>query len=147
MASENESVVKNKPEQAQQSSGKPNAYRVEDDNNLEENDLKRTYLFGDAKMKSSNEPGMEGQGMGGQNFGENNITSGGNDKDNSPQNAGENNAYFKRTQPAEEHPEDENFVAQNQQGEPTKKDEPNIPGPQELPDQQKVGEDTKEKNK
>ena len=31
---------------------KPNAYRVEDDNNLEEKDLKTHYLFGDAKMKN-----------------------------------------------------------------------------------------------
>lgn len=143
-----ENVVKNKPGQNEPNSSGTNAYRVEDNDNLEEKDLKRTYLFGDAKMKSTNEPGMEGQGMGGQNFGENNITPAGNDKDNPPQNAGENNAYFKRTQPAEEHPEDENFVAQNQQGGPGKNEnEPNIPGPQELPDQQKVGEDKDEGNK
>jgi hypothetical protein len=114
--------------------GKPNAYRVEDDDNLEEKDLKTHYLFGDSKMKSTTDPGMEGQGMGGQKFGENNLTPAGNDKANPPQNAGEDNAYFRRRQPAEEHPEDSNFEANN--------DQPNIPGPGELPEQQKVGEDT-----
>ena len=57
---------------------------------------------------------------------------------------GEGNAYFRRTQPAEEHPENENFVAREQEGGPGKEDaETNIPGPNELPDQQKVGEDNK----
>jgi hypothetical protein len=90
---------------------KPNAYRVEDDNNLEEKDLKTHYLFGEAKMKSTSDPGMEGQGMGGHKFGEHNLTQAGNDGDNPPQNAGEDNAYFARRQPAEEHPEDSNFEA------------------------------------
>src|ERR1700759_2598254 len=89
---------------------KPNAYRVDDDQNLEEKDLKRNPLFGEGKMKSTGEPGMEGQGMGGQAFGENNLTPAGNDQDNPPQNATEHNAYFGRTQPAEEHPENSNFV-------------------------------------
>jgi hypothetical protein len=126
-----------------QETKKPEAYPVEDDNNLEEKDLKRTYLFGKGEIKDTREPGMEGQGMGGQSFGKNNITPAGNDRDNPPQNAGEDNAYFKRTQPAEEHPEDENFVAHSQEGSPqTGKEQPNIPGPNELPDQQKVGEPT-----
>ncbi|HEY4198246.1 MAG TPA: hypothetical protein VGM63_22050 [Mucilaginibacter sp.] len=144
MISENEKVEENKHKDQPQNTVRPNAYRVEDADNLEEEDLKRSYLFGSAKMKSTEEPGMEGQGMGGQNFDRNNLIPAGNDKANPPQNAGEGNAYFRRTQPAEEHPEDENFVAQSQEGEPGKKEEPNIPGPQELPDQQKVGEDTKE---
>jgi hypothetical protein len=143
MTSENETAKEKKPKEQLSNPTKPNAYRVDDDDNLEEKDLQRTYLFGDAKMKDANAPGMEGQGMGGQSFGENNLTPAGNDKANPPQNAGEGNAYFRRTQPAEEHPEDENFVAQNQEGEPGKS-EPNIPGPQELPDQQKVGKDTKQ---
>ena len=92
-------------------------------------------------MKSTTDPGMEGQGMGGQTFGENNLTPAGNEKDNPPQNADEHNAYFSRTQPAEEHPENSNFVAKGQEGGPGKEEETNIPGPQELPDQQKVGED------
>jgi len=123
-----------------ENSSKPNAYRVEDDDNLEEKDLKTHYLFGEGKMKSTSDPGMEGQGMGGEKFGENNLTPAGNDKDNPPQNAGEDNAYFARTQPAEEHPEDSNFEAKDQEGGPGK-DQPNIPGSNELPDQQKVGED------
>ena len=125
----------------QQDHDKPSAHRVDDDNNLEENDLKRTYLFGSSKVKSTNAPGMEGQGMGGQNFGKNNLTPSGDDEANPSQNAGYDNAYFRRTQPAEEHPEDSNFVAQNQQGSAGKSDDQtNIPGPNELPDQQKVGE-------
>jgi hypothetical protein len=127
-------------------SDQPNAYRVDDDKNLEEKDLKRTYLFGDAKMKSATDPGMEGQGMGGHSFGENNLTPAGNDQANPPQNAGEQNPYFRRTQPAEEHPEDENFVAPEQEGGPGDINaDVNIPGPQELPDQQKVGENVTEK--
>jgi hypothetical protein len=137
----NENNTEEPQEQAEQSArlDKPNAYRVKDDKDLEEKDLKRTYLFGDAKIKSTEDPGMEGQGMGGHSFGENNLTPAGNDEANPPQNAGEGNPYFRRTQPAEEHPEDENFVPRDQEGGPGKS-EPNIPGPQELPDQQKVGE-------
>ena len=96
-------------------------------------------------MKSTDDPGMEGQGMGGHSFGEINLTPAGNDEANPPQNAGEGNPYFRRTQPAEEHPEDENFVPRGQEGGPGKS-EPNIPGPQELPDQQKVGESTRQQD-
>jgi hypothetical protein len=166
----------------EQQENKPNAYRVEDDDNLEEKDLKRSPLFGKSEMKSPNDPGMEGNGMGGENFGQNNITQGGNDKDNPSQMAGDNNAYFNRTQPAEEHPENNNFKDPNQAGNPNysaamsasengrsdedqepagtepdsqpshqegtadddgdseKKQQVNIPGPNEVPDQQKVGE-------
>jgi hypothetical protein len=119
----------------EQENTKPKAYRVEDDDNLEEKDLKTHYLFGEGKMKSTTDPGMEGQGMGGEKFGDNNLTPSGNDKGNPPQNAGTDNAYFNRTQPAEEHPENSNFEPKEQEG------QPNIPGPNELPDQQKVGED------
>ena len=92
----------------------PTGYRVEDDDNLEEKDLKRSALFGTGEMKKTTDRGMEGQGMGGEKFGENNLTPAGNDQDNPAQNAGENNAYFKRKQPAEEHPENENFKAGEQ---------------------------------
>ena len=95
---------------------------------------------GDQNKASANTHVMEGQGMGGQKFGENNLTPAGNDKDNPPQNAGEHNAYFARTQPAEEHPEDSNFKAEGD-GKEKNEGEPNVPGPNELPDQQKVGED------
>ena len=148
MARENETTENKPTANPSQAAKKPEAYRVEEDNSLEEKDLKRTYLFGKGEMKDTRAPGMEGQGMGGQSFGKNNITPAGNDRDNPPQNAGEDNAYFKRTQPAQEHPEDENFVANNQEGSPrTGKEQPNIPGPNELPDQQKVGEPTRQSRK
>ena len=119
----------------EENSPKPGGYRVDGDKNLEEKNLKRHYLFGEAKMKSTSDPGMEGQGMGGHQFGKENLTPAGNDEANPPQNAGEDNAYFARRQPAEEHPEDSNFEAKEDQN------APNIPGPSELPEQQKVGED------
>lgn len=136
--------------QHKENSAKPNAYRVEDDSNLEEKDLNTHYLFGDSEMKDTNAPGMEGQGMGGQAFGQNNLTPSGDDKDNPSRSAGKGNAYFNRTQPAEEHPENSNFKpgddADNYQEGTADNDgkgdvQPNIPGPNELPDQQKVGED------
>jgi hypothetical protein len=144
MVSENDTAAEKRSAEQPANSGKPNAYRVEDDNNLEEKDLKRTYLFGNAKMKSTDDPGMEGQGMGGHSFGENNLTPAGSDEANPPQYAGEGNAYFRRTQPGEEHPEDENFIVRDQEGGPGNEEAgANIPGPQELPEQQKVGENIK----
>ncbi|UOE47107.1 hypothetical protein MTO98_22135 [Mucilaginibacter sp. SMC90] len=172
----------NRPENEE---NKPNAYRVDDDNNEEEKDLKRSFLFGNSEMKSPDDEGMEGKGMGGHNFGQNNITPAGNDKDNPSQMAGNNNEYFNRTQPAEEHPENSNFKDPNQagnanygnvinvsqngrsdesegqtetndkkpnaqqqyeegtaddDGDSESKQQTNIPGPNEVPDQQKVGE-------
>ena len=60
----------------------------------------------------------EGQPMGGQNFGKNNNTPAGDDKNNPSQYAGNTNAYLARTEPSEEHPEDSNFTAENQEGAP-----------------------------
>lgn len=143
MALENETARQSRKEHGaanDKKSNKPDAYRVNDDSDLEEKDLKRHYLFGDAEMKSTNAPGMEGRGMGGEKFGENNLTPSGDDKDNPSQNAGYSNAYFRRTQPAEEHPEDSNFTVKSQRGGPGKEQENNIPGPSEVPEQQKVGE-------
>ncbi len=120
MVSESETAEKEKPAEQPISSGRPNAYRVGDDKNLEEKDLKRAYLFGHAKMKNANDPGMEGQGMGGHSFGEDNLTPAGSDEANSP--------------------EDENFTLHDKDSGPgSETSEVNIPGPQELPDQQKVG--------
>jgi hypothetical protein len=149
MLKENELEHENQASKPSRDTGQPGGYRVNDDHNLEEKDLKRSYLFGSAKMKSPNEPGMEGNGMGGHAFGQNNSTPAGNDEANPPENAGEDNAYFARTQPAEEHPEDENFVVKDQEGSPgNKAGQPNIPGPQEDPEQQEVGEnDDKTKGK
>ena len=170
---------------------KPTASRVEDDSNLEEKDLRRTaFMFG-SEEKTGNEPGMEGNPAGGQRFGENSNTPSGDDKNNPSQNAGDNNGYFSRTEPLEEHPENNNFKDPNQLGQsnytestgavptgqsdeqnaaPAKEgpddnendndtdnnrnesqqsyqegtadgnDNVNIPGPNEVPDQQKVGE-------
>ena len=156
----------------------PNAYRIEDEHNLEEKDLKRSFLFGsDEKLKAHP---TEGQGIGGQSFGKESQTPAGDDKNNPSQNAGYTNAYFARNEPSDEHPEDSNFTARDQEGSPDyskaqpqaentepkpekvergngENDRPhpqqpytegtddndgnNISGPEELPDQQKVGED------
>ncbi|TSD66670.1 hypothetical protein FFF34_004480 [Inquilinus sp. KBS0705] len=159
---------------------KPRAYRVDDDDNLEEKDLRHVMLFG-SEEKTGDEPNMESKGAGGQNFGKDSKTPSGDDKNNPSQNAGYSNEYFRRTEPLEEHPEYNNFKDPNQLGQsnyteatgavpngqsdeenaaPAKdseenKDEQqlqyqegtadrnqeaNIPGPNELPDQQKVGE-------
>jgi hypothetical protein len=164
----------------QENSRKPEAYRVDDDNNIKENDLERSWF---TRNSDKHKPVMEGKGMGGENFGKNNLTPAGDDKNNPSQNAGYSNAYFARTEPSEEHPEYSNFTAKNQDGVPDyskaqlniyiknevpkpekvergngENDRPhtqqyyekengdtenvNIPGPNELPDQQKVGEDS-----
>lgn len=163
------------------SNTKPNAWRVDDDKNLKEEQLERN-LYG--KSENNMKPVKEGEGMGGHSFGKNNNTPAGDDKNNPSRNAGYANAYFARTEPSEEHPEDNNFKSPDQDGAPdyTKaqpyanwqnetpkpenpgergngendrpheeteyqegtadnESEPNIPGPNELPDQQKVGED------
>ncbi|TWR31253.1 hypothetical protein FPZ43_01895 [Mucilaginibacter pallidiroseus] len=94
----------------------PNAYRVEDDNNLEEKDLrKEAFMFG-SEEKQGNEPGMEAEGAGGHSFGKNNSTPSGDDKNNPSQTAGYSNEYFRRTEPSEEHPENNNFKDPNQLG-------------------------------
>jgi hypothetical protein len=150
-----------------QNKATPNAHQVNDDDNMEENDLKKTFLFG--KGDDVANP-TEGKGNGGQKFGEENLTPSGDDKNNPSRYGGYTNAYFARTEPSEEHPENSNFTAKDQDGAPdyikaqakatnvsftnggdedddqpdTKKKEDeqvNIPGPGELPDQQKVGED------
>jgi hypothetical protein len=95
---------------------KPTAYRVEDDDNLEEKDLRRTaFMFG-SEEKTGDEPGMEANGAGGQRFGENSNTPSGDDANNPSQNAGYSNDYFKRSEPLEEHPENDNFRDPNQLG-------------------------------
>ena len=160
----------------------PGGSRVDNGAGLDEKDLERNFLFG--KGKNPANP-TEGKGVGGQNFGKENLTPASNDKNNPTQMAGHTNAYFDRTEPSEEHPEDSNFTAKDQDGapdydkaqpystmenidpKPEKRergngendrpheqepytegtddndagDKPNIPGPNELPDQQKVGED------
>ncbi|MDB5156499.1 MAG: hypothetical protein JWR50_1206 [Mucilaginibacter sp.] len=84
---------------------KPNAYKVNNDDK-EEND----------KPAKQVKPVREGQPMGGENFGANNVTPAGDDKNNPSQNAGYTNEYFRRTEPAEEHTESNNFRSQDQEG-------------------------------
>jgi hypothetical protein len=161
----------------------PGGRRVDDGAGLNEEDIEKTFLFG--KGDNPANP-TEGKGVGGQNFGEENNTTAGNDKNNPTQMAGHTNAYFDRDEPSDEHPEDSNFTAKDQEGTPDYSKaqpnnttmentdpkpekvergngendrphpqqpytegtddsdgsgKPNIPGPNELPDQQKVGED------
>ncbi|AMR33027.1 hypothetical protein A0256_17175 [Mucilaginibacter sp. PAMC 26640] len=162
---------------------KPSAYEVKDDDNLEEKDLQRSFLFGSGGQEEIGKAkASEGSGSGGEKFGENNNTPSGDDKNNPSQNAGYTNEYFRRTEPSDEHPEHTNFKDPNQSGQSnytqandasktgrsdegdatatensdgdSNKNEPqqtysegtadgndvNIPGPNETPDQQKVGE-------
>ncbi len=125
--------------------GRATGYRVDDDEQTEEKDLKANPLFGAGTMKDQTSAGMEGQGMGGHNFGnEGNLTPTGDDKDNPSQNAHYRNAYFARTEPLIEDTANNNFKAAGQEGSPdydNAHSEPNTPGPLELPDQLKVGED------
>ena len=182
--SDDELADDNKISPQTQETVKPNAYAVDNGAGLDEKDLEKTFLFG--KGDNPANP-TEGAGAGGENFGQENLTPAGDDKNNPSQNAGYTNAYFARTEPADEHPEDSNFTAKDQDGAPdyskaqikttmentdpkpekvergngendrphpqqeytegtddsdgTGDSEVNIPGPNELPDQQKVGED------
>ena len=121
------------------SSNKAGGYRVDDDTNLNENELKRSFLFGDGGDKNTNKPVREGQPMGGQAFGENNNTPAGDDKNNPSQNAGYSNAYFARTEPMEEHPENSNFTAPRQDGQPDySKAESTTTATNEIPKPEKV---------
>jgi hypothetical protein len=157
----------------------PSATRVDDGDNIDEKSLEKTYLFGKGDFQPHPTKGI---GIGGSKFGEENKKPSGDDKNNPSRNAGYTNAYFARTEPSDEHPEDTNFKVPHQEGAPEyskaqhhnsnepkpdkvergngENDRPdttspyrkgkedhgtdedvNIPGPQELPDQQKVGED------
>src|ERR1700761_7862897 len=90
--------------------GKPNAWRVQGDKNLEEKNLERN-LYGDSRANMN--PVKEGH-----NCGKNSTTYAGNDKNNPSQYAGNTNPYSDRHEPSEEHPEDNNFKASDQEGEP-----------------------------
>ena len=177
MEFDNKGLLGDRESHPKNEKSKPNAWRVDDDDNPAEDNLKRS-LTGDPDRNQV----MEGKPMGGQNFGNNNVTPAGDDKNNPSQNAGQHNPYFARTQPSEEHPEDNNFKSLNQQGQPDynkaqsnttianempkpekvergngendrprkggqyqegtadNENEPNNPDPEEVPDQQKVGE-------
>lgn len=84
----------------------------------------------------------EGQPMGGHKFNQDGNPPMGDDKANPSRNAGYTNGYFARTKPSEEYTADNNFKAPEQQGEPEYDNaQANVAGPQELPEQQQVGED------
>jgi hypothetical protein len=105
------------PDNDNEQQDKPHGYRVEDDSNLEEKDLRRkAFMFGSGRenrqrarygrqplpvvnvlAKSSNTPA-------------------GDDKNNPSQNAGNTNEYFSRTEPSDEHPEYNNFKDPSQLG-------------------------------
>lgn len=85
---------------SQAEQNKPNAYRVDDGDDQD-----------DTQPEEQAKPVTEGQPMGGHSFGENNVTPSGDDKNNPSQNAGYSNEYFRRTEPAEEHTESNNFKA------------------------------------
>jgi len=91
----------------------PEAHRVDEGHETDEKDLKRPLNFG-----AKTEPVKEGQAMGGHKFGEENHPPTGDDKNNPSQNAGYTNPYFARTKPSEEYPQDNNFKAPGQEGEP-----------------------------
>ncbi len=115
-----------------------NAYKVEDDTNLEEKDLKRTIFGGEDA--NPDKPGYESHGMGGESFGEINENRSGDDLANPSRNAGYSNDYFKRTEPLQEHPENQNFTPEEQEGEPDmNQGKEEVPGYREDPEQQKVG--------
>ncbi len=181
--SENDSADDRKDQSQNENNAQPGGRRIDNGAGLNEEDLEKTFLFD--KGGNAGNP-TEGKGVGGQNFGKENNTPAGNDKNNPTQMAGHTNAYFDRHEPSDEHPEDSNFTAEYQQGAPDydkaqpnnnsmennapkpekvergngENDRPhaqqtytegtddndgntqtNIPGPNELPDQQKVGED------
>ncbi|MDB5132230.1 MAG: hypothetical protein JWR02_1979, partial [Mucilaginibacter sp.] len=114
---------------------KPNAWRVDDDVNLDENDLESR------RGDTNNREVMEGKAMGGHNFGHNNRTPAGDDKNNPSQNAGYSNGYFARNEPLEEHPEDSNFKVQGQGGRPdySKAQPSNITGEMPKPEKTERG--------
>jgi len=133
----------------QENTDSPNAYAVKDDESVDEKDLKRNFLFGDAEMK----PVREGKPMGGESFGENNITPAGDDENNPSRNAGYSNAYFSRTEPAQEHPENSNFTpdGENQYHEGTSDSDGQYqngePGPIEITDKERLGLDDEFENR
>ncbi len=126
-----------------------NAYRVESGDEITEDDLKRNFLFGDAETN----PVTEGQPMGGHAFGKSNITPSGDDKNNPSQNAGYSNAYFARTEPAQEHPENSNFTpdGNNQHQEGTADNDGQYqnaePGPVDITDKERLGLDDEFENR
>lgn len=126
-----------------------NAYRVDDNDEVTEDNLRRNLLFGDAETNEV----REGQPMGGHGFGKSNITPSGDDKNNPSQNAGYSNAYFARTEPSEEHPENSNFTpdGENIHQEGTADNDGQYqnaePGPVDITDRERLGLDDEFENR
>lgn len=99
-------------------SPKAGGYKVEDDSNLDEKALRTRNVIWGGEMADADSPGHESHGMGGHAFGEMNETRSGDDPANPSRNAGYNNEYFRRTEPSEEHPENQNFKPDHQEGTP-----------------------------
>jgi hypothetical protein len=120
--------TKDYPHHTEQTDNAPaGGYEVKDDDNLDESDLKRTIFGGEDA--NPDKPGYESHGMGGQAFGEISETRSGDDLANPS-----------RTEPLQEHPENQNIKPQDQQGEPDmNQGKEEVPGYREEPDQQKVG--------
>jgi hypothetical protein len=96
-----------------------------------------------SQHKDRNLSGMEGQPMGGHNFGRDGKPTMGDDKDNPSRYAGNTNAYFNRVAPTEEDTANNNFKAEYQQGEPdydAAQPVHNTPTPQETDNRQQVEE-------
>jgi hypothetical protein len=115
MELKDEVFAEDRDDQAKHKNQSINAYRVEEKRNLQQDDLERDLFI---SSSDKNKPVMEGKGAGGGNFGKNNVTPSGDDKNNPSRYGGYTNAYFARTEPSEEHPEDTNFKVQNQGGTP-----------------------------
>ncbi|PTQ94083.1 hypothetical protein C8P68_107146 [Mucilaginibacter yixingensis] len=114
-------------------------YRVENDHNgVEEKDLRRSAILGQGKMHNVH----EGLPMGGHKFQQDgNPTPLGDDPANPSRYAGYTNAYFARTAPSEEYPENNNFKPVYQQGAPDyEAAHTHIDSPQKQSEQQMVGE-------
>ncbi|MDT3401581.1 hypothetical protein [Mucilaginibacter terrae] len=108
----------NNDEQNNPNGEKARGYKVEDDNNLDEKALRARNLIWGGEVADAETPGHESHGMGGHAFGEMNETESGDSPGNPSRNAGYKNEYFRRTEPAEEHPENQNFKPEHQEGAP-----------------------------
>src|ERR1700761_3466720 len=86
--------------------GKPNAWRVQGDKNIEEKTLERN-LYGNSRDNMN--PVKEGQAMGRHRFRQNHSSLCGKHKNHPTQYGRNSNPYFDRTEPMEEHPEHNNF--------------------------------------
>lgn len=92
------------------------------DDQLKDNQQNHVLNEGSAETSAMNTANktkaMEGEGMGGHNFGSLVNPPSGDDSANPSQNAGYTNEYFRRTEPLEEDTANNNFKPANQEGAP-----------------------------